>query len=114
MGFLIIALIVISISLYLLVRRAIEKKQAEGLERPRRERKYSPNQSRTSVAASDSPEVSRLRLLGAFPITPSIHASPADLLTRNKKLLLRVLICRMTIVIWNPPFGASYRDQNKR
>jgi hypothetical protein len=59
-GFMILALLLMSVVLYILVRRSIEKRQAENHTTAAwvaKERKHSPSQSRSSVAASDSPEV---------------------------------------------------------
>ena len=58
-GFMILALLLMSVVLYILVRRSVERRQAsrdiaDGFAR---ERKHSPTHSRDSVAASDTPEV---------------------------------------------------------
>lgn len=54
----ILALLIMSVVLYVLVRRSIEKRQAKGEGNPfDEEPKHSPVESRLSVAASDSPEV---------------------------------------------------------
>jgi predicted LPLAT superfamily acyltransferase len=58
-GFVIIALLLMSVVLYILVRRSLERRQSQDADAGySRERKHSPNLSRSSVAASDTPEVS--------------------------------------------------------
>lgn len=54
----IIALLLMSVVLYILVRRSLERRQSDADAGYSRERKHSPNLSRSSVAASDTPEVS--------------------------------------------------------
>jgi len=88
-GFLIIALLIISFVLYILVRRAVEKSHSEKYPPPAL-RKHSPSQSRSSVAASDSPEV---------PI-------PLRLDTRA--------YCRRKWINWNRRFGEWWRDRSRR
>jgi hypothetical protein len=55
-GFLILALLLMSVILYALVRRSVEKRQAQRIE-DERELKNASVYSRTSVTASDTPEV---------------------------------------------------------
>jgi len=55
-GFMILAFLLMSFVLYVLVRRSVEKRHAKN-QSGAWERKHSPSQSRTSVAASDTPEV---------------------------------------------------------
>lgn len=55
-GFLILALLLMSVVLYALVRRSVEKRQAQRFE-DERELKNASVYSRTSVTASDTPEV---------------------------------------------------------
>ena len=55
----ILALLLMSFVLYILVRRSVEKRHARNETAVWvKERRHSPSQSRSSVAASDSPEVS--------------------------------------------------------
>jgi hypothetical protein len=55
-GFLILALLFMSVVLYVLVRRSVERRQAKKFAYNGMDGKASPG-SRSSVAASDSPEV---------------------------------------------------------
>jgi hypothetical protein len=55
----VLAFLLMSVVLYILVRRSVEKRQARKETAAwAKEPRHSPSQSRTSVAASDSPEVS--------------------------------------------------------
>ena len=68
-GFVILALIIMSIVLYYLVRRSVERRQARNLPPYPPDSKFDfLNRSRSSVAASDSPEVNfpSITLLGSL------------------------------------------------
>lgn len=67
-GFMVLALLLMSFVLYILVRRSVEKRQARNETAVWvKERRHSPSQSRSSVAASDSPEVPLPIPLFTFP-----------------------------------------------
>jgi hypothetical protein len=77
----VLAFLLMSVVLYILVRRSVEKRQARKETAAwAKEPRHSPSQSRTSVAASDSPEVSLPilvflpRLEFSLPSNPSAYS----------------------------------------
>lgn len=53
----VLALLIMAIVLYILVRRSVERRYEQHTPPVFVEKRHSPSQSRTSVTASDSPEV---------------------------------------------------------
>jgi len=86
-GFLILALLLMSVILYILVRRSVEKRHAKKYAYER-ESKCSATHSRSSVVASDSPEVPRF--------------------------LQMMLMSRRNYRKWNRLFGELLRDLSRR